>query len=155
MGKANRVVGYLVSIVSASLFYIAWEVINVGLIGPPGQDTGLKFKTALAFTFFVLYGPCAAFVLMVLPWYLAVLWHDRLRFGLMYFSMIGAATTLVISSATCSLAPKLLFVEDQTFLQGFVVAVERQGVCLLLTGFLFGLTFWLVSERLRYTHVQA
>jgi hypothetical protein len=44
----------------------------------------------------------------------------------------------------------MLFIEDQTFLQGFMVAIERQGICLMLTGVVFGLTFWLVSERLRH-----
>jgi len=152
MGKGNRLVGYLASVASASLFYVVWEVIIIGLIGPPGEGTGVLFKITFAFTIFLVYGPCAAFVLMVLPWYLAVLWHDRLRFGLIYFPMVGAATTLVMSCATCSLAPKMLFVEDETFLGGFLIAVERQGICLLLTGFLFGLTFWLVSERLRYSN---
>jgi hypothetical protein len=67
----------------------------------------------------------------------------------MYFSLIGAATTLVIGSGTSSLSPKPLFIEDQTFLEGFIIAVQRQGICLLLTGFVFGVTFWLVSERRR------
>jgi hypothetical protein len=93
----------------------------------------------------------AAFVLMVFPWYLTVAWHDRLqRFGLMYFSLIGAAITIAIGGGTASLAPKPLFVDDQTFIQGFMIAVQRQGVCLLLTGFVFGLTFWLVSEGRRH-----
>ena len=74
------------------------------------------------------------------------------RYGLTYFSLIGAATILVIGSMISSLSPKPLFIEDQTFLEGFMIAIERQGICLLLTGFVFGLTFWLVSERLRYSH---
>jgi hypothetical protein len=129
MGKANRLVGYLASVVSASLFYMVSFVIADELFVPYGKDTGALFKISLALTFFLVYGPCAAFVLMVLPWYLALLWHDRLRFGLMYFSMVGTVTTLAVCCATSSLAPKMLFVEDQTFLQGFMVAVERQGIC--------------------------
>ena len=34
-----------------------------------------------------------------------------------------------------------------------MIAIERQGICLLLTGFVFGLTFWVVSERQRYSKV--
>jgi hypothetical protein len=30
-----------------------------------------------------------------------------------------------------------------------VIAVQRQGAGLVLTGLVFGLTFWLVSERQR------
>jgi len=148
MGHANRLVGYLASVVSASLFYLAWSIIELGYIGPPGSTT-LVFKIGLASVFFVLYGPAAAFILMALPWYLAVLWHNRLRFGLLYLSLVGAVITLAVTCATSSLAPKMLFVPDETFLEGFATAVERQGICLMLTGFVFGLTFWLVSERRR------
>jgi len=73
------------------------------------------------------------------------------RFGRMYFPLVGAATTLVIGCGTSSLSPKPLFIEDQTFFEGFKIAVQRQGICLLLTGFVFGMTFWLVSERLRHS----
>jgi hypothetical protein len=108
---------------------------------------------------------------MAVPWYLSMRWYDRLqlsgligpvrwydraqRFGMIFFSLFGAATTLVLGSAISSLSPKPLFVEDQTFLEGFMVAIERQGICLLLTGCVFGLTFWLVSERLRYSNCQS
>lgn len=68
----------------------------------------------------------------------------------MYFPLMGAAATFIVECATSSLAPKPLFIEDQTFLEGFMIAVQRQGVCLLLTGLMFGLTFWFVSERLRH-----
>jgi hypothetical protein len=149
MGQVNRLVGYLASVVSAALFYLAWEVVTVAQIGPPDASTSFLFKLGLASVFLVLYGPGAAFVLMALPWYLAVLWHSRLRFGAIYFLMVGAATTLVLSCAASSLAPKMLFVPDETFIEGFLTAVERQGICLMLTGALFGLTFWLISERRR------
>jgi hypothetical protein len=152
MGKANRVVGYLASVASASLFYLVWFVLLFEPNDPPGQTTSVQFKIGLGVFFLVLYGPGAAFALMPLPLALGVLGRNRLQhFGLIYYSTAGAATALVVGCATSSLSPKLLIVEDQTFLEGFVIAVQRQGVCLLLTGFLFGLTFWLVSERLRYT----
>jgi hypothetical protein len=91
---------------------------------------------------------------MAFPWYFSVRWYDRLqRFGLIYFPLNGAATALIIGSCTSSLSLKSLFIEDQTFLEGFMIAIERQGICLLLTGFVFGLTFWVVSERQRYSKV--
>jgi hypothetical protein len=146
----NRLIGYLASAVSASLFYVLWIVVSSGPNRTPDGDVTVLI--GIAFFFWLFGGMAAAFVLMAFPWYLAVRWHDRLqRFGLMYFSLIGAATLLVIGCATSSLSPKPLFVEDQTFLEGFMIAVQRQGICLLLTGFVFGLTFWLVSERRRFT----
>jgi hypothetical protein len=149
MGKANRLVGYLASVVSASLFYVVWVVVSFGPNRPPGDVTVL-FKIGFALFFWLLSGMAATFVLMAFPWYLAVRWQDRLRrFGPMYFPLIGAVTTLVTGCATSSLSPKPLFVEDQTFIEGFMIAFQRQGICLLLTGLVFGLTFWLVSDRLR------
>jgi hypothetical protein len=150
MGKASRVIGYLASVAIASLFYLVWFVFS-GPNEPPAEATSIQFRVVLGLFFLVLYGPGVAFVLMPVPLALGVLGRNRLqRFGLMYYSAAGAATALVVGCATSSLSPKLLIVEDQTFLEGFVIAVQREGVCLLLTGFLFGLTFWLVSERLRY-----
>jgi hypothetical protein len=146
MGTANRLVGYLASIASASLFYLVWFVVRM-----PDSDVSIRFKIGLAFFFWLFEGMFAAFVLMAFPWYLAVLWRDRVhRFGLIYFLLLGAATTLVVACGTSSLSPKPLFVEDQTFREGFIIAVQRQGVGFLLTGLVFGLTFWLVSERLRH-----
>lgn len=148
MGKSNRLVGYLASVTSASLFYMVWLVVQNRT--PGGRETFL-FNIGFAFFFWLVGGMGAAFVLIAFPWYLAVVWHDRLqRFGLMYFSLIGAAITIAMGCGTSALFPKPLFVEDQTFLAGFMITAQRQGICLLLTGFVFGLTFWLVSERLRY-----
>jgi len=134
--------------------YVVWLVVSIQLRETPGEDTGVRFKIALALTFLVFEGMGAAFVLMAFPWYFSVRWYDRLqRFGLIYFPLNGAATALIIGSCTSSLSLKSLFIEDQTFLEGFMIAIERQGICLLLTGFVFGLTFWVVSERQRYSKV--
>ena len=116
----------------------------------------MRFQVGIAIFFWLFEGMAAAFVLMALPWYLAVVLHDSLRgSGLIYFSLIGGAATTVLGCATSSLAPKPLFIEDQTFLQGFMIAVERQGACMLLTGLLFGATFWFVSERGRRPSTSA
>jgi hypothetical protein len=149
MGNARRLIGYLASFTAASIFYMVWLVIQSWT---PDRHVNVLLDIGIAFFFWLFGGMGAALVLMALPWYLAVILHDRLqRYGLMYFSLIGAAATLAIGCATSSLAPKPLFVEDQTFLEGFMIAVQRQGVCLLLTGLVFGLTFWFVSERPRHS----
>jgi len=117
-----------------------------------GSDVTVLFQITVAIFFWLFGGVAAALVLLALPWYLAVVWHKRLKHtGLAYFSILGAAVTTIIGCATSTLAPKPLFIEDQTFLQGFIIALQRQGVCLLLTGLLFGVTFWYVSERGRYS----
>jgi len=147
----NRPVGYLASVVSASFFYVVWIVVSSEPNGTPSGDVTVLFQIGIAFFFWLFGGMAAAFLLMAFPWYLVVRWHDRLqRFGLVYFSLIGAATLLAIGCSTSSLSPKPLFIEDQTFIEGFMIAVQRQGICLLLTGFVFGLTFWLISERPRH-----
>jgi hypothetical protein len=149
VGNANRFVGYLASVTSASLFYVVWFVVQNW--SPAGHVTVL-FSIGFAFFFWLVGGMGAALVLMALPWYLALVWQKRLqRFDLMYFPLIGAGTTMVLGCCTSSLSPKPLFIEDQTFVEGFTIAFQRQGICLLFTGFVFGLTFWLVSERLRHT----
>jgi hypothetical protein len=66
---------------------------------------------------------------------------------------VAALLSLAIGCATSSLSPKPLFIEDQTFLEGCMIAVQRQGAGLVLTGLVFGLTFWLVSERQRQSVV--
>jgi hypothetical protein len=153
MGNANRLVGYLASVTSATLFYVVWLVAQNTT---PSSHVTVLFSIGFAFFFWLFGGMGAAFVLMAFPWYLAVAWQGRLqRFRLMYFPLVGAGTTMVIGCCTSSLSPKPLFIEDQTFVEGFTIAVQRQGICLLLTGFVFGLTFWLISERLRHTRSMA
>ena len=152
MGNANRLVGYVASLICASLFYMVWFAIVVGQINPKGDPVSLRFQFGFAFFFWLFSGMGAALVLLALPWFLAVLCHDRMKSsGRIYFPLIGAACTLAIGCVTASLSPKPFFVEDQTFFQGFVIALQREGICFLLTGFIFGLTFWLVSERRRHS----
>jgi hypothetical protein len=149
MGNAHRLVGYLASFSSASVFYLVWLAVQSRT---SASHVTVLFQIGFALFFWLFGGVAAALILMAFPWYLAVIWHDRpQRSGLMYFSFIGSATTTVIGCATSSLAPKPLFIEDQTFLEGFMIAIQRQGVCLMFTGLVFGLTFWFVSERLRHS----
>jgi len=149
MGKAHRWVGYLSSFASASLFYIVSFTVRQELDGPRSIHSSLA-DLGFAVFLWLFDGIAVALVLMALPWYGVVQLAAR-RHGsnLLYFALCGAAITLVLSCATSSLAPKPIFVEDQSFIEGFVITAQRQGIDLLLTGFVFGITFWLVSERLR------
>ncbi len=152
MGNANRLVGYLASVASASLFYVAWFVIAFEPALTPHEDVSVSYMIGLALVFWLVGGVGAALVLMALPWYLAVRVYGRMhRFGLVYFSIIGSTTAFVLGCGASSLSPKPLFIEDQSFFEGFRIAAEREGGCLLLTGLVFGITFWLVSERLRHS----
>jgi len=135
------------------VFYIAWLVVSLGF-GRPWDLHSVLFDLGFAVFFWFFNGMAAALALMVLLWYVVVRCSARLqRFGLLYFSVSGAVTILAVSCATSSLSPKPLFVDDQSFLEGFMITAQRQGIPLLLTGFVFGLTFWLVSERFRSARV--
>jgi hypothetical protein len=147
MRAPTRLVGYLASFASASLIYMAWFVL---WNRAADSRVSIRFRIGIAVFFWLFGGMAPALVLIAGPWCLAVILYDRLqRFGLMYFCLTGAVFTLAIGCATSSLSPKPLFIEDQTFLEGCMIAVQRQGAGLVLTGLVFGLTFWLVSERPR------
>ena len=156
MGAANQAVGYLAGVAMSAVFYVVWMTFTVATMVTPGAPSGgshvdLLFTLGFAVIFLIFEGAGAALALLLLPWPLAVMGYRRLRLsGPIYFVLVGAFLMLVVGCGTASLSPKPLFVEDQTFLEGVMIAVERQGIWLLLTGSVFGLTFWLVSERLRH-----
>jgi hypothetical protein len=83
MGFANRLVGYLVSFVSASLIYMVWFVLwNTAA----GSHVGILFRIGIGIFFWLFGGMAAALVLITIPWYLAVILRGRLnRFGVVYF----------------------------------------------------------------------
>ena len=138
-----RIGGYVLSAVLASAFYIVWDVVSWDLqLDPPMTD--------LAVPLFVLIfgGFGAALALMSLPWIVAVCGYSRLRrWGQVYFAGIGAVLMFVLGCATSSLSPKPSFIEDQTILEGAIIAAERQGICLALAGIIFGLSYWYLCER--------
>jgi hypothetical protein len=114
----------------------------------PGDTTSLQFTFGFAVFLCVFGGFIPAIGLMIAPWLLAVLLYRRVSVpGWIYYSAIGAISTALIGCATSSLAPKPLFIEDQTFVEGVIIAAERQGVCMLLAGLLFGISFWFLSGR--------
>ena len=144
-GKAHRLIGYVGAFLVASLFYVGWFTVANRA---PGSDVTILFRIGVAVFFWAFGGTAAALVSMALPWSLAVTWASRLRrFSLVYFLALGAILVILFGCAASSLAPKQLFIEDQTFSEGFVIALQRQGIGLLSTGLLFGLTYWYLSER--------
>jgi hypothetical protein len=52
-----------------------------------------------------------------------------------------------IGCAASSVSPKPLFIEDQTFIEGVLIALERQGACLALAGTILGLGYWFLAEK--------
>ncbi len=152
MGTANHIIGYLAGAALATLFYVVRMLVSFSVGIPAAEHVSYLFRFGLAVFFWLFGGTAVALALLFLPWCLAVWGYRRLQCsGLVYFGLIGAVATFIIGCGTASLSPKPLFIEDQTFLEGFMIAVERQGVCLLLTGLVFGLTYWFVSERQRQT----
>ena len=151
MGHANRVVGYLASVATASLFYVVWLMVRFGFVPHEGGRVSVFLSSIRIATFiWAVSGMGATFVLMTLPWYLAVRAYGRLRsLPLIYFPLFGSTTAFLIGCGATSMVPRPRFFRDDTFLGGFMNVAQGEGFCLLLTGFVFGLTFWLVSERLR------
>jgi hypothetical protein len=145
----NPILGYLISSVVAWAFYIAW--MSLALLRSPGSKTDLAFNMSFAAIFSVIDGFVPTLGLLILPWVLAVRVYRRVQLpGWIFFPAVGAASVFLIGCAASSLAPKPLFVEDQTFLQGAVIAAERQGVCMALAGLLFGLTYWFLSGAAKF-----
>ena len=148
-GRANPALGYIVAFLLASMLYIGWlTVINRG----PGSDETILLRLGAAVFFWAFGGVAAALVLMVVPWALAAVRKEWVGpFEVVYWPLLGAALTVTFGCGTSSLAPKPLFIGDQTFSEGFVISLQRQGFCLVLVGLLFGSTYWYVSERGRPT----
>ena len=142
------VVGYASGATAASLIYVAWIAFVVSDIGPQTSRAGFGFRLSFAIFFWVADGFAATLLLMVLPWILAVSIFRKLRWApQLYFPGAGAFVLLVLACASSSLAPKPLFVDDQTFLQGAIMAAQRQGIAYLLAGLAFGACYWFFGER--------
>jgi hypothetical protein len=117
-------------------------------IGPEAPQTGLGFRLLLGWFFWVAGGFAPTLLVMIVPWILAVSAYRKLRwFGQLYFPGVGAFVLFVLGCTSASLAPKPLFIEDQTFLEGAAIAAERQGIAFLLAGLAFGVCYWFFGER--------
>ena len=98
---------------------------------------------------FLLFGGFAfVFLPLILPWIVAVRVFPRDRYsGKLYFPLVGAALIFVLGCVVASLMPKPLFVEDQTFFAGVLLAAKREGLCFALAGIIFGAAYWFLCER--------
>lgn len=136
-----RIAGYALSSVLASAFYIGWIIVEAG----PG---GIRTRAVAALIFYLFGGFAATLLLMTLPWALIV-WiaQKRASFRPIGFLCSGTLCLLVIGCIVSSLSPKPLFVEDQTFLEGLLIGLERQGVPLALSGAILGFGYWSFAER--------
>jgi len=145
IGTANRPLGYITAFLLASVLYIIWFTIADHA---PGSDVTILFRVGLSVFFWAFGGVGAALLFMAAPWAFAVSLIRMVgRFGLMYWLLVGAVLTVLFGCAASSLAPKPFFIEDQTFFEGFLITLKRQGICLVLMGLLFGFTYWYLSER--------
>jgi hypothetical protein len=138
----TRAVGYMLSAVVASAFYVLWIAAL-----PIGRGRLSDHLLAGSFLY-LMEGLPLTLLLMALPWTMVVwTWPKVPLSGVAYFASAGAFLMLLMGCVASSLSPKLLFIEDQTFLQGFVIALERQGVCLAIMGAIIGLGYWFSAER--------
>ena len=48
MGRANRLIGYVASVASASLFYVIWFMAAFERLGTPKSDVTVLFRIGLA-----------------------------------------------------------------------------------------------------------
>jgi hypothetical protein len=136
---------YTVSAIVASMIYVGWLAISVAFETP---DASLTFGFLFASFFWLANGFALTLFLMIIPWTIAVLAYRKLLWSSrIYFPGVGAIIVILLGCATASISPKPLWIEDQTFIQGAVIAAERQGICLLLAGVAFGTCYWWLAER--------
>jgi hypothetical protein len=139
----TRVIAYLVSVLAAWLVYFSCIAVMI-----PGPGS-ISARLLAALVFSLVGGFSAALVLIALPWTFAV-W-TLLKFrksGPAFLACIGALLMVFLGCTSSSLAWKPLFIEDQTFLEGVLVALKRQGVILAFSGATVGFVYWLLAERL-------
>ena len=150
---ARRVAGYAVSAMLASLIYVVWLTVSITFGGVGITHPGLIFGFEFALVFLFVGGFALELLLMIVPWAIAVWTHLMTRWdGRIYFPGVGALLVFTLGCTTASLLPKPFWIEDQTFLEGAVIAAERQGVCLLLSGIAFGACYWWLERRIeRYS----
>lgn len=144
----KRAIGYIVGATAASLFYATYFMWWTEESTPTAPQASFGFQLGLALFFWLTAGFCATISVMALLWIAVVRAYAIVRLsGPAYFGGFGAVLTLVLGCTVSSLTPKPFFIEDQTFLEGFLIVAQRQGVCLLLAGFILGLTYWSIGER--------
>jgi len=146
---ARRVTGYAVSAILASLIYVVWLTVSTTFGGVGTTRPGLIFGFGFGLVFLFVGGFALALVLMIVPWAIAVWAHLKTRWdGRIYFPGVGALLVFTLGCTTASILPKPFWIEDQTFLEGAMIAAERQGVCMLLSGIAFGACYWWLERHI-------
>ncbi len=141
---ATKIAGFAVAALLSTVLYLGWIIIEVSTPSLASWRDSLPAALLLC----IVGGFLAALVLMTVPWIFVILIYRKTRIpGAAYFACAGSLLMVLLGSTASSLSPKPLFIEDQTFVQGVLVAIQRQGVCFLLSGALFGLTYWFLAER--------
>jgi hypothetical protein len=139
--SAPVIVGYLSGALLSTIVYVLW-------VAASGPSVDFLFRLGFAAFFWIADGFGLMLLLMIAPWTIAVWAHREVRIpGHIYFPAVGGVLVFILACATSSLAPKPLFVEDQTFLQGALIAAERQGISYLLAGVVFGVCYWWVAKE--------
>lgn len=142
-----RPLGYIGSTLLAFLFYVAWMFCELSLSSP---GTHIQFDEILfVLMWFVLFrGFGIVFLALIFPWAVVVSVFLKTRWsGKLYFTFAGAIFVFVLGCLISSIMPKPLFIEDQTFFDGVIIAVKREGICFALAGSVFGASYWFLSER--------
>ena len=139
-----RVAGYALSALLACIFYVCWIATETSFSSP-----GSVRDQLFAALFFCVIGGFSAALLVMSALWIVVIWALRRirRSTGAYFAGAGAILMVLVGCMASSLSPKLLFVEDQTFFEGVFIALERQGLCLALSGALLGLGYWFFAEK--------
>lgn len=152
IGMGQRVAAYVVSALAASVVYVIWTAV-VSAFTPVGANQAaglgeLPFGFAFALGLWFMNGFAATMIAMIIPWALAVWARVKMQWdGRIYFPVAGAVLVFLIGCAVASLSPKLLIVEYQTFTEGALITAQRQGVCLVVCGIVFGACYWWVESR--------
>ena len=142
----GRALGYVKSAIFASLFYLAWTFCVLLWSSRDPSELFLGFSGLMVFLLIGGFG--LVFLPLIIPWIVAVVAFPRARCtGNIYFTMAGAILIFVIGCLLSSLMPKPLFIEDQTFFEGVLIAAKRQGICFALAGSIFGVAYWFLCER--------
>jgi hypothetical protein len=145
---AWRVPEFIASAVIAGAVYVVWTA-SVLFLGVEHR-TFPDFLTTLALALFfsITSGFALAMLLMIVPWAIAVWGQLKTGWnGRIYFPVVGAALVFLLGCIATSISPVLLFVPDQTFLEGALLTAQRQGLCLVVSGIAFGACHWRLERN--------
>src|ERR1700683_1942201 len=141
---APRITGYAASAILASLIYVVWIAVSAAFSRVGAARPGLLFGLVLLF----VGGFALALLLMIVPWAIAVWVRLKTRWdGRLYFPGVGALLVFTLVCTIASIMPKPFWIDDQTFLEGAVIAAQREGICLLLSGIAFGACYRWLERR--------